>query len=292
MYTHARNPTALHAVLYRIPKTQNAHTIHLMLFIDMICVQWRHAGKHGRIIVRGTDQLFLFESTLVPTISTNINGFRANVLTSSVDTAAPLHLCDSGVCYYYHTQQCLMPHESQQQCSEKKQVELATRTPVYAMSMGIDVKQHPCVTILYREKFSEHESCIGTVDITYNTLLFKKGFFVDSIMKAQGYGIVLLCHSSNDDPTRMPIRRRLVNWRQCLCIVRQYVQALACKTAPATTTAEVMQGQNSKSTLELHKNGDTLKNHTSSELPDDRQWDISLYQSLKQTMSSTFNILM
>jgi hypothetical protein len=266
-----------------------------MLFIDMICVQWRHAGKHGRIIVRGTDQIFLFESTLVPTISTNTKSFLTDVSASSVDTAAPLHLRDSGMCCYYHTQQCMTPHESQQPCSEKRE-ELATRTPMYAMSMGIDVKQHPCVTILYRERFSEHESCIGTVDITYNTLLFKKGFFVDPIMKAQGYGIVLLCHSSNDDPTRMSICRRLVNWRQCRCMVRQYVQALACETAPATTTAEVMQGQNSKSTLKLPKNGETLKNPTdhgtSSELPNDRQWDISLYQSLKQTMSSTFNILM
>jgi len=266
-----------------------------MLFIDMICVQWRHAGKHGRIIVRGTDQKFLFESTLVPTISTNTISHPADGSSSSLDCMPVLHPHDSGVCYYYHTQQFPVPHKSPHTCSEDIG-ELSAQTPIYAMSMGIDVKQHPCVTILYRERFSEHENCIGTVDITYNTLLFKKGFFVDSIMRAQGYGILLLCHSSNDDPTRMPITRRLVNWRQCRCLVRQYVQALACETAPATTTAEVMQGQDSASTSRHAKNEVLLQNSAnhslSSESPNDRQWDISLYQSLKQTMSSTFNILM
>ena len=188
-----------------------------------------------------------------------------------------------------------MPHTNQHTCSEDR-VELAARTPMYAMSMGIDVKQHPCVTILYQERFSEHGSCIGTVDITYNTLLFKRGFFVDTIMRAQGYGILLLCHSSNDDPTRMPITRRFVNWQQCRGLVRQYVQALACETAPATTTVEVMQGQDSNSMSRLPKNGEILKNpadhSSSSESPKDQQWDISLYQSLKHSMSSTFNILM
>lgn len=267
-----------------------------MLFIDMICVQWRHAGKHGRIVVRGTDQVFLFESCLVPAIPGTRSSSLVVVSPSKFDCTTPLYEPDSGVSFYYHTQQCGGVDEYQHAYSGEK-AERLSQKPAYAISMGIDVKQHPRVTILYREIFSEHESSIGTVDITYNTLLFKKGVFVDSIMKSQGYGIVLLCHTLHDDPSQEAKTKQLVNWRQCRCLLRQYIRALACKTAPETTTAEVMQRQHSTSALRQIKNGaiptDLVERSNSSESTlHDRQWDTSLYQSLKQTMSSTFNILM
>ena len=68
-----------------------------MLFVDMIHVQWRHAGRTGKIIVRGTDNLFLFAYTLVPPA-------RVCLLPGMSQENSEL---SRDLCCYYHTINCM-----------------------------------------------------------------------------------------------------------------------------------------------------------------------------------------
>jgi len=247
-----------------------------MLFVDMICVQWRHAGKNGRIIVRGTNNVLLFECTLVPQLS----GPRKGPKHASANTMSHDATDNSGVCCYHHTQSCRgdLHHHGKNSGQEP-------RDTSYAVSVGLNVKEHPIVTILYQERFSEQEHSVGTVDVEYNKLLFKKGFFADSVMQAQGYGVLLLCHSLQENPDGLT-RRAFVNWRQCDQLMRQHIRTLAFQTAPPITT--VVDTQDHKKCPEQVEVSDKRVGSMSS----DRQWDISLYKSLKESVSSTFNLLL
>jgi len=63
----------------------------------------------------------------------------------------------------------------------------------HAVSIGLDVKQHPKITILYQELYSGSERIVGTVDITYNTLRFKGGFFADRLVAMACFCFVTPC---------------------------------------------------------------------------------------------------
>jgi len=177
-----------------------------MLFVDMICVQWRHAGKKGRIVVRGTNNVLLFECTLVPQPS----GPRKGPKHTSASTMSHDATDNSGVCCYHHTQSCRGDLHHHGKNSGQK-----PRGTSYAVSVGLDVKEHPIVTILYQERFSEQEHSVGTVDVEYNKLLFKRGFFADSVMQAQGYGVLFLCHNLQETPDGLTRRAFVTSepWR-------------------------------------------------------------------------------
>jgi len=173
-------------------------------------------GKNGRIVVRGTNNVLLFECTLVPQPSGPQKGLAHAFATTMSQDARD----NSGVCCYYHTQSCREQHDPHHHGKNSGQEPRATSC---AVSVGLDVKEHPIVTILYQERFSEQERSVGTVDVEYNKLLFKRGFFTDSVMQAQGYSVLLLCHSLQDNPenaTRGLTRGTFVNWRQCDLLMR------------------------------------------------------------------------
>jgi len=249
-----------------------------MLFIDMICVQWRYAGKNGHIIVRGTEDILLCECVLVP-------------------PSQPPHACastksgggdsdETGVCCYYHTQSCRGSYAVPRLSQDGRQGAHSAPSPSFALSVGVDVNKHPIVTVLYKERFSGQEQSIGSIDVCYNKLLFTRGYFADSVMKAQGYGILLLCHSEHDhqhDSVHAQSIRHLLNWRQCQRNIRQQVRTLALHTAPATTTISEMACLNQP----VQPNPSTADGVST-----DQHWETSLYMSLKQSMSSTFNLLM
>jgi len=138
-----------------------------MLYVDMIHVQWRHAGRTGKIIVRGTDNLFLFAYTLVPPA-------RVCLLPGMSQENSEL---SRDLCCYYHTINCMgIPSVSCNHSAGK-----ATKRARNAVSMGLDVKQHPTISILYEELCSGVERIIGTVDVTYNSLRFKRGFSLKAL---------------------------------------------------------------------------------------------------------------
>ena len=264
-----------HSILYMRCKCQSQQFYVVMLYVDMICVRWRHAGKNGRIIVRGTDNAFLFRSSLVPNNLPAAPGSGLGDNLESIET--------SGTSCYFHTKQCVIS-------DGKRLGDVLQCPPSYATSVGIDVKMHPTVTIYYNDRFSEQEKCIGNVDISYNTILFKKGVFTDSVMKAQGYGVLLLCHAIPDDPTHVAKSQILVNWRACRQVICQHLKVMAQRTAPAITTAADMQGHYIFSTK--HSEITNSQNGSDAISSNGRQWDTSLYESLKQTVSSTFNLRM
>ena len=238
-----------------------------MLYIDMICVQWRHAGKNGRIIVRGTDNTLLFRSSLVP---------KTLITPSNMDFDV------SGTCFYFHTKEYVSSDNTNPR-------DKAQCPPTYAISTGIDVKLHPIIALYYNDRFAEEEKHIGTVDITYNSILFKKGIFTDSVMKTQSYGVLLLCHAIPDQPTHVVKIQTLLNWRACRQLIRQHLRIMAHRSAPAITTAADMQSNYTFSTKHCDIDNKKPPGDLSS---NSRQWDTSLYESLKQTVSSTFNLHM
>jgi hypothetical protein len=255
-----------------------------MLFIDMVCVQWRYAGKNGHIIVRGTDDVLLCECVLVPPSQP-----------PHATAPAVSGVCDgkeTGLCCYYHTQICGGSRAISDTSQDSSSIQGIQSAPsaCFALSVGVDVNKHPTVTILYKERFCEQERRIGSIDVCYNKLLFTRGYFADSVMKAQGYGVLLLCHSAHDhnhdnhhaSVHRQPIRH-LLNWRQCQLTIRQQVQALALQTAPATTTISEMASFDGQVRSNAYAaDGDCT----------DQQWETSLYRALKASVSSTFNLLL
>ena len=48
-----------------------------MLFVDMIHVHWQNSTKTGKIIVRGTDSVFLFACELLPCDTAHTPGHPA-----------------------------------------------------------------------------------------------------------------------------------------------------------------------------------------------------------------------
>jgi len=251
-----------------------------MLFIDMICVQWRYAGKNGHIIVRGTEDILLCECVLVPPSQ------APHALASAVSGGSDSD--ETGVCCYYHTQSCrasgAVPSPSLSH--DSREGKHSAPSPSFALSVGVDVNKHPIVNLLYKERFSGQEQSIGSIDVCYNKLLFTRGYFADSVMKAQGYGILLLCHSAHDhqhDSVNGQSTRHLLNWRQCQRNIRQQVRTLALQTAPATTTISEMASSNP-----------AVQSNTSAadSVDRDQQWETSLYRSLKESVSSTFNLLL
>jgi len=89
-----------------------------MLFVDMIHVHWQNSTKTGKVIVRGTDGVFLFACELLPCDTPNTAGHPA-----------PMS-------FYYQTQNCGLSHGT------------ATGKPaVYAVSKGVDMRTHPVLTV-------------------------------------------------------------------------------------------------------------------------------------------------
>jgi len=254
-----------------------------MLFVDMIYVRWRHGGKNGRIMVRGTDNILLFTCSPLPPLS------HTKALQEVED--------DSLSCYYhaYYNRKPTLgsggvaapPHEQ--------------HTTLHAISVGLDAKQHPNVTVLYQEVFSKHEDVVATVDISYNTRRFKTGFFADSVMQKHGYGVLLLCHASPEasaPASKMPLAHppvHFVNWRQCRCLIKSHIRSAEREAGPVMVdTAADGTADAAPHTAPAHARPRDTEDHdheeTSPLLTVDPQWDTSLYRSLKQTVCSTFNI--
>ena len=249
-----------------------------MLFVDMIHVQWRHAGRTGKIIVRGTDNLFLFACTLVPAARTCL---LPGISQENSDLSRDL-------CCYYHTINCMGGASVSCNQSAGK----ATKRAHNAVSMGLDVKQHPTISILYQEPYSGVERIIGTVDVTYNTLRFKRGFFADSVMQARGYGVLLLCHSTPDNPTMDNSKHRhlhFVNWRQCRTMITHQVDNMGREAAKTMAV-------DARRPLQIEPQPGLQQNVNIAQMPvssnNDSQWDTSLYRSLKNSVCSTFNLLL
>ena len=244
----------------------------IMLFIDMIHVQWRHPRKTGKIIVRGADDVLLFVYALVPgsTRSTMVE-----------DTG--------GLCFYYQTHNCRM-HDTTSHTLSTDIADPDKKTPVlYAISVGIDAKKHPVISILHQESLSEKEQIVGTVDVTYNTMTFKRGFFADKIMHAQGYGILLLCHTSQDthDAPAMPSPPAIihfVNWRQSRIVMQKQVRHM--QKPPPAALASTTHADINIQHAGIASGGQLVSIHTANS-----QWHNSLYSSLKNSVCSTFNLL-
>ena len=245
--------------------------VPIMLFIDMIHVQWRHPRKTGKIVVRGADDVLLFVYALLPD-----------------STRSPMVEKTGGLCFYYQTHNCRM-HESPPAIATGV-AEPDKKTPVlYAISVGIDAKKHPVISILHQESRSEKEQMVGTVDITYNTMMFKRGFFADKIMHAQGYGILLLCHTSQDTHDARALQSppaiiHFVNWRQSRIVMQKQVkhmQRLPPDARASTTHADI-----NIQHADTANEGQLASTHAASS-----QWDNSLYSSLKHSVCSTFNLL-
>jgi len=244
----------------------------------MIHVRWRHAGRTGKIIVRGTDNLFLFAYTLVP---------PARVCPMS-GTSQDNSEFTRDLCCYYHTISCVGDASLSCDNSAGK----ATKRARNAVSMGFDVKKHPVISIMYQELFSGVELIIGNVNVTYNTLRFKRGFFADSVMQSHGYGVLLLCHSTPDNPAMDITKQKLfhfVNWRQCRSLMTHQVENMGREIAKTMAI-------DAKRPLLLETGSGIQQNVKSAEIAvsenNDSSWDTSLYQSLKNSVCSTFNLLL
>jgi hypothetical protein len=232
----------------------------------MIHVHWQNSTKTGKIIVRGTDGVFLFACELLPCDTTNTPGHPA-----------PMS-------FYYQTQNC---GPARSTASADKD----TGKPVlYAVSEGVDQKAHPVLTVLYQEMYAENEQVLGTVDVTYNVILFKSGFFADSIMQQNGYGILLLCHASQNNaggvppPCQTP-RIHFVNWRQSRRLLKQQVHKMTL-ARPASRIASNVQAITSK-----HRHSIANDTELAVTSATGTQWESSLYASLKHNVCQTFNLL-
>ena len=242
-----------------------------MLFIDMIHVQWRHSQKNGKIILRGVDNVFLFAYTCLP----------SNPKTNT-------HEHSNSLCFYYKTHNCRL-HEPE--CNHDAGVtNTSINAPMlYAISVGIDPKKHPNITVLYQEMYSQNEQIVGTVDVTYNAIMFKRGFFADSIMQAQGYGILMLCHTTQDDHNPDPLHLRqsaihFVNWRQSRILLQTQVRKMT-QVLPTVRTEHVRNIVSTQHRDNVDEAELVRANNSNS------QWDNSLYSSLKHSVCSTFNLL-
>jgi len=231
-----------------------------MLFVDMIHVHWQNSTKTGKVIVRGTDGVFLFACELLPCDTPNTTGLPA-----------PMS-------FYYQTQNCSLAHGT------------ATEKPaVYAVSKGVDARTHPVLTVLYQEMYAESEQVLGTVDVTYNAILFKRGFFADSIMQQNGYGILLLCRASQHDaapmPQCQPASIHFVNWRQSRRLLKQQVHKMTL-ARPGVRIAGNVQAIANK-----HRHSIAHDTELAATSAASTQWESSLYASLKHNVCQTFNLL-
>jgi len=277
-----------------------------MLFVDMIYVRWRHGGKKGRIIVRGTDNILLFTCSplLPPACHKKAPEGEESQPTTPVSRLPPSHDAeDDGLSCYYHAYYNRKPTVGPLGAATPAPEQHTTT--VHAISVGLDAKQHPNVRVLYQEVFSKHEDMVATVDISYNTRRFKNGFFADSVMQKHGYGVLLLCHASpearagpsNITLTHPPVH--FVNWRQCRCLIKSHVRSAEREAGPEMIeTAGAADGTADTAapplTAPAHERAQNTADHDNDEhtspLAVDPQWDSSLYRSLKQTVCSTFNI--
>jgi len=236
-----------------------------MLFVDMIHVHWQNSAKTGTVIVRGTDSVFLFACKLLPCDTPHTRGHPA-----------PMS-------FYYQTQNCTMARSTASPTTD-------TGKPVlYAVAQGVDVKQHPVLTVLYQEMYAENEQVLGTVDVTHNVILFKSGFFADTIMQQNGYGILMFCHASHNDAAAVPKCQlqtlHFVNWRQSRRLLLQQVHKMT-SARPAARNASNVQAIAIKHRHAItHDTGLAVTRVTST------QWESSLYASLKHNMCQTFNLL-
>jgi len=231
-----------------------------MLFVDMIHVHWQNSTKTGKIIVRGTNNVFLFACELLPCDTAHTPGHPARMS------------------FYYQTQNSRLARS------------IDTGKPaLYAVSEGVDVKIHPVLTVLYQEMYAENEQVLGTVDVTHNVILFKSGFFADSIMQQNGYGILLLCHASQnnaaDIPACQPQTFHFVNWRQSRCLLKEQVHKMTL-ARPAARIAS-----NAQAIAIKHRHSMAHDTELAVASATSTQWESSLYASLKHNMCQTFNLL-
>jgi len=111
-------------------------------------------------------------------------------------------------------------------------------------------------------------------------------------VKARGYGVLLLCHSTPDNPI-MDISKQkhlhFVNWRQCRTLITHQVDNMG-REAAKTMAVDARRPLLLETQPGVQQNVNIAQMSVSGN--NDLQWDTSLYRSLKNSVCSTFNLLL
>jgi len=246
-------------------------TMSSVLHVDMLYVRWRNSGMHGHMVVRGTSDAFL--AILDPlTAKHNVNGNS----------------------YYY-----LQIHSWQNQRG-------AGKKETYAVSLKVDVREHPSIFIFYKDKLTDKELLLSSIDIRHNYLLFRKGIFTDDQLKKNGCSALVVCRSAINDamqtetpssvspPTPQSIC--FVNWRQCnaaaLAFLNNLHDARQTHTVPTSACLHTPMSSFVYNT----------QDHTMSHGPTPEQtppqttehatssWETRFYRMFQKSVDATFNL--
>jgi len=118
-------------------------------------------------MVRGTDNILLFTCSPLPPLSHKKAPEGEGSQQTPVSRLPSSHdVEDDSLSCYYHAYYDRKPTLGPLGGATPPQEQ---HTTLHAISVGLDAKQHPNVTVLYQEVFSKHEDMVATVDISYNT---------------------------------------------------------------------------------------------------------------------------
>ena len=212
-----------------------------MFFIDMVYVRWRQSVLCGRIIIRGAEN----EQICV------CRAFCAD------DRAC----CASNTDYYF----CYHTPARKEDAKEE-----------YATSVCLQPK-HTHIGIFFQYGNSEEEHFLANIEMLYNRLLFKNGYFLDYEMRKHGYGVVVMCHAlpaltqhvgNEAHDARIFL---FLNWRQCRTKMKNYIISHMSKLHDVNTIS-----------TDIIQVPPTMSGHS--------VWEQKMFLSLRKAVCSTFNL--
>lgn len=229
---------------------------------------------HGQMVVRGTSDAFLaiFDPL---TAKHNVNGNS----------------------YYY-----LQIHSWQNEQRTRK-------NETYAVSLKVDVREHPSIFIFYKDKLSNKELLLSSIDIRHNYLLFRKGIFIDEQLKKNGCGALVICRSDTNDamqtkisPSPSPATQQsicLVNWRHCNAAALAFLENL--HDARQTHTVPISACLQTPTTSLVHNTEDHTmsRGQTPEQAPPQTtqttehtasSWEARFYSMFQKSVDATFNL--
>jgi len=145
--------------------------------------------------------------------------------------------------------------------------------------------RHPCVcsrsirTLAYFSSMEirKKNTSLQTLEMLYNCLLFKNGYFLDNEMRKHGYGVVVMCHAlpalthhvgNEAHDARIFL---FLNWRQCRTKMKNYIISHRSKLHDVNTIS-----------TDIIQVPPTMSGHS--------VWEQKMFLSLRKAVCSTFNL--
>ena len=184
-----------------------------VLQLDMLFIRWRQSGIRGNIVLRGTDSAFLATFKPLPT-QHNVNGNTYYCVNMFARSHALLEGASHSPVKVY----------MEADGTDSRVPRVAGKT-LYALSLRVDARKHPIISLLYKECLSNTEKPLSSINITHNFLLFDKGIFSNSQVEQVGYGALVMCSNTRLDAALPSLQSlvRLVDWRQSKVYINSYL---------------------------------------------------------------------